>query len=206
MPVATRSNVCRQASTALGLLGIGVLLAGCGSSSKAAGPTPAAGTSASSTAVASGAPAAVAASSQAAVKISGGGSFCDDARAEKAQEAKDISAFTADSPAQLQKFEEQAMAELPVFAAAAPSAIKSDVALVVSGDEAIFNGLKAAGFSYAKLDPKIAAQFETPAFTNASAAITAYLTKTCGIAPASEEVPTGIPTSFPTAIPTYKAP
>jgi hypothetical protein len=202
MLVSARSNACRQATTALGLLGIGVLLAGCGSSSKAAGSAATPTTSGSAVTATSAAPSSAAAT-QAAVKISGGGSFCDDARAEQAQEDKDVSAFTTDSPAQLQKFEETAMAELPIFAAAAPSSIKSDVNLIVSGDEAIFNGLKAAGFNYAKLDPKVTSEFETPAFTSAASAVTAYLQKSCGIAPSvpSEAVPTGIPTSFPTAIP-----
>jgi hypothetical protein len=201
MPVTARTNVCRQATTALGLLGIGVLLAGCGSSSKTAGSAPVASTSGPTSVTT---PATTPSSAAPpAVKIAGGGSFCDDARSEQAQEDKDVSAFTTDNPAQLQKFEETAMAELPIFAAAAPSSIKSDVNLIVSGDEAIFNGLKAAGFSYAKLDPKVTAQFETPAFSSAASAVTDYLQKSCGIAPSapSEAIPTGIPTSFPTAIP-----
>jgi hypothetical protein len=169
-----------------------VLLAACGSSSasKAAGGSSlaskaAAGTTANtalSSSPTSSPPVAGTSSSSAKVDIGAlGSSFCDTARKEQAQADQNVQALTAGDPATLKKFEEQALAELPAFAAQAPAEIKSSVDVLVAADQSFFKALQAAGFDFTKLSPTTVSQFETPAFTAATEKVTDYLETKCGI-------------------------
>src|SRR5580700_6772519 len=120
------------------LLLAGFLLAACGNGAIGATGTPAANSAPGSTA------ATVATSSTTAVPHGdSGSSFCQAAKQQQAQENRDIQAYTSDSPAQLEKIEEQALAELPAYVSIAPSQIKSAVQTVVAADQTLFNELKA---------------------------------------------------------------
>jgi hypothetical protein len=159
----------------------GVLLTACGGgsttlSTPAAAGSTAIGAAAAGTSAAAGAPA----SSSVALGNSDS-SFCQEALAEQAQEAKDIDAFTADTPAQLEQFEQQALNELAIFVKKAPAAIKSAVQTIADADQTLFNDLKAVNFDYTKLGPNIATSFDTPSFMAATTTVTNYLASACGI-------------------------
>lgn len=112
-----------------------------------------------------------------------GSSFCQAALQEKSQETKEEQAFTTDTPAQLEKFEQEALAALPKFFAAAPSQIKGAAQVIISADQKVFNALKAADFNFTKLgsDSALASSFESPTFLNAVKVIDNYLGTVCGI-------------------------
>jgi hypothetical protein len=191
------ARVVRTVQGGAAIVSAALLLAACSSSTsgKAVGaPAGAAKSGASSTAgsAAGSAPASSAGSSSKAPKVSGnpGSGFCNDARAEQAQEAKQADAFSTYTPAELEKFEEQAAKELPVFAAEAPSAIKSDVQTLVAADQKIFDALKAVNWDFSKLDlTTFSAQVDTPAFTTAADNVTSYLEKVCGISEGDSATP-----------------
>jgi hypothetical protein len=166
-----------------------VLLGGCGSSaSKAASGSsssaPVATTTSAGTSGSGSSPSPTSASTSSSSKVdigALGSSFCDTARKEQAQADKNAQALTADDPATLKKFEEQALAVLPAFAAQAPAEIKSSVDVLVAADQSFFKALQAAGFDFTKLSPTTITQFETPAFTAATEKVTDYLKTKCGI-------------------------
>ena len=178
------------------LLCAGLVLTGCGSSSTSALNAAAAASSAASAISAAaasgaagasgadaGASAATSASASSTVKLTGNSNstFCIEAAAEQAQEDKASSALVGDSPADLQKYEEQAVAELSAFASKAPAQIKSAVQTLVAAYQTFFNALKAANFDYTKLDPSAVASIETPAVQAATDTVTTYLKQVCGI-------------------------
>jgi hypothetical protein len=121
--------------------------------------------------------------SSAAPKGNSNSKFCTLAAAEQAQDDKDSDAFSSRSPQDIQKVEEQALAALPTFLAAAPAQIKAAVQTLVTADQKFFAALKAAGFDTSKLDPSAVTALEDPQFTAASDAVTDYLEKVCGIEP-----------------------
>lgn len=112
-----------------------------------------------------------------------GSSFCGDAKIEKAAESSEIDAFTKDTPAELAKFEEQGLAELQAFINVAPAAIKPDVQTIYTFTKQLYTALKNANNDFTKLSPSETASLESPAFTKAANAITAYLKTACGISP-----------------------
>jgi hypothetical protein len=175
------------------LLAGGFLLAACGSSgSSAPGPVGSSAAVAQTSAASASAAAAAATPSSAApssaaasiAAVAGAGShlpFCQFAKVEKSQEANELKNFTSDSPAQLEKFETQALGALSTFTASAPAQIKGAVQTVITADQKLFGALKAANFDYAKVSPTVLSSFDTPALTEASTQIAAYLRTTCGI-------------------------
>jgi hypothetical protein len=179
------------AAIATGLLLVaGLVLAGCGSSSKVvsgAGASAAAIKSAASSGAASGSAAGASPSSTSSV-VTGNpnSSFCVEAAAEQAQEDKDTEAFTTDSPADLKKFEDQAQAELKVFVSKAPAALKGDVQTIATADNALVAALDKVNYDFTKLDPTFATSFDTPAFEAAVTNVDNYLEQVCGIHPSDD--------------------
>jgi hypothetical protein len=178
-----RHSRVRRLGTGTVLVLTGVLLAACGGG----GSSPSTASAPSTVPTQSSAPSSVPTSSApvSSAPVSGGsgsgGSFCQYAKVQKAQEAAEIKAYSTDTPQQLEKFEEQALAEAKVFASTAPSQIKAAVDTVVSEDDAVFNALKAAHFDYTKLPTSFLTTLEAPKFTKADNQIISYLTNTCGI-------------------------
>jgi hypothetical protein len=175
----------RRLHAAIALTAATVLLAACSSgATKAAAGSTSVGVARSSAASGSASSPASTSATPTTPKLKAGNpnsSFCGLARQEQAQEEKDASAFATDTPAELEKFEEQAMAELPAFADQAPDEIKASVKLLVAADAAIFAELKKANFDFTKLSTTDLSSLDTPAFTAASQQVTTYLEKTCGI-------------------------
>jgi hypothetical protein len=158
------------------LIAAGLSLAACGSSSS--GGTAAAGSSTT--------PSAAASDTTTPAASSGGGvldagSFCTFAKKAQSEEAKQGQAFSSDSPQQLAAYVQKSLAELQTFASAAPSAIKGDVATVVTGVNKLFDALKKANYDYTKISPSAVQSIDTPAFTQADAAVASYLKTKCGI-------------------------
>jgi hypothetical protein len=181
-PVSTR----RAFASGVALLTAGLLLAACsssGGSATASGGTtsPAAGSTTVSTPAASTSAASTSAAASSVNLGSGGGSFCDLARSEKAAESTEAGAFATDKPAQLEKLEEADLAKLPIYLAHAPSSIKPALTVVVKATEKIFDELKAVNFDYTKLGAADLSSFESPAFDAANKKITAYLSTVCKI-------------------------
>jgi hypothetical protein len=140
------------------------------------------------------APTGVAPTTAAPVGNSGGGSdsgstFCKFAKAEQAQQTTEAQELTTDSPAQLGTFIQHAFSALSALAAAAPSAIKSDVQILVAADQAIFTALKNAKYNYKNVSPTTFTAVDTPAFKKATTAITTYLATSCGILPSGAPTP-----------------
>jgi hypothetical protein len=175
----------RSAGAAVGALLIaGAVLAGCGGSSKSASGAGTAAANKSATSAASSA----AAPSSSASKVSGNSnsSFCVEAAAEQAQEDKNADAFTGDSPADLQKFEEQGQAELKLFVAKAPSQIKGAVQTIAATNDKLAAALKAANYDVTKLDSSFTQTIDTPEFEAAVTAVDNYLEQVCGIHPTDD--------------------
>jgi hypothetical protein len=107
-------------------------------------------------------------------------SFCKYAKTEKAQVASEEKAFALDSPAQLEKFEQEALSAITALSASAPAAVKSDVKLVVTTDEKVFADLKAAHFNFSKVNTSDLSKADSPAFVNAAHGIVAYFHQACG--------------------------
>lgn len=165
------------------LLVAGIVLAGCGGSSEL---TSTAATKASSQSSVSSSAAPSSTSSTKPLSGNPNSSFCVEAAAEQAQEDKNAEAFTTDSPADLQKFEEQGQAELKVFVAKAPSQIKSAVLTIAAADDTLVNALKAVNYDITKLDPTAAKAVDTPAFEAAVTTVDDYLEQVCGIHPTDD--------------------
>jgi hypothetical protein len=158
----------------------GVLLAGCGSSNSSAASGPSAASTAPSATSSATAPASF--PTAAAVKLGhSDSSFCEKARAEESESDSDVTAFASDSPADLEKAETKALAQLPAFVDAAPAQIKGAAKTLAAADQTLFAALKAANFDFTKINPSSIAAVETPAFTQASEQIATYLSSTCGI-------------------------
>jgi hypothetical protein len=156
----------------------GAVLAACGGGSSAAG----AQSVGSAPVQTSPAPTPSSAPATASAPTTGSGtSFCKYAKAEKSEVANEIKAFSLDSPAQLEKFEEQALSAVSALAASAPAPVKSAVQTVVTTDQTFFKELKAANFDYAKLNTSAIAKINTPAFRSANQTIVNYLRTACGI-------------------------
>jgi hypothetical protein len=178
----------RRVRVAAALGAAGFLLAACGSSSSSSTPppsaaaatSPAAQTSAATSAAPSSAPV-----SAPAINAGSGGSFCQYARAQKAQQASEIQAFTTDTPQQLAQLETKALSELTILTASAPSQIKSAVQTVVGEDQALFQALKKANYDFTKLPPSATTSLNTPAFAKANQTISTYLRTSCGISTSS---------------------
>jgi hypothetical protein len=174
-----------------------LLLTGCGSSSSSGGGAAAALASKAAGAISSGASSAASAasdgsstkaSSSSTTKITGNSnsSFCVEAVAEQAQEEKLSSAFTSDSPADLEKFENTELLALQSFVSKAPAQIKGAVQTISAADMTLYNALKTAGWDYTKLDPSVLSTLDTPALEAASDQVTAYLKQVCGIDPTDD--------------------
>jgi hypothetical protein len=153
----------------------GIALVACGSSSSGGSSgnstvTPSAQTSSATT------PASTPGTSTPAVS---GAAFCKYAKTEKSKVAAEEKAFAVDSPAQLQKIEQEALTAVTELAANAPAAVKSDVTLVVTTDEKVFNDFKAVHYDFAKLNPRDLSTLDTPAFANAGRAIATYFGRVC---------------------------
>ena len=177
-PVTTRVRRARLvmvvAAAALGLVA-------CGSSSSGAGAQPANSAPVQTSAPATTSAPASSAPASSAPPSSGGGSFCDYGKAEESQLAAELKAYTADTPAQLEKFEQQALNEAKTFSSSAPPAIKSAIDTAISTDQEFFNELKAVNFDYTKLSPADLAKIQTPAFTKANQTLANYFRTKCGI-------------------------
>jgi hypothetical protein len=180
--MAVTSDAKSRVRAGTALVGIAFLVAACGSSSGSKAASGAA--SAIKSAGASQAPASSGAPKVA--KAGSGGSFCDKARAEEADSAKDAAAFTTGTPQQLEQLENKELSELKGFVSSAPSKIKGSVAILATEDQKLFDALKAAGFDFTKVSQETLSDFQTPAFTQATDQITAYLATTCGISPSAE--------------------
>jgi uncharacterized protein HemX len=184
---ATTTSLHRvRIAAALGAAGF--LLAACGSSSSSSTPPPSAAAATSPAAQTSAAAGSAAPStpvSAPAINAGSGGSFCQYARAQKAQQASEIQAFTTDTPQQLAQLETKALSELTVLTASAPSQIKSAVQTVVGEDQALFDALKKANYDFTKLPPSATAALNNPAFAKANQTIANYLKTSCGISSSS---------------------
>lgn len=174
-PGATRAY---QLPLAALLAVAGLVLAGCGggSSTSTAQPVSSAAAQTSAVATASSAPAAP---SSPATTV--GASFCKYAKTEKSQVADEIKAFSLDSPAQLEAFEQRALSDVTALAATAPASVRNAVRIVVTTDQSFFDQLKAAHFDYRKLNPSSVAKVNTPAFVQATHTIVAYFRHACGV-------------------------
>jgi hypothetical protein len=169
------------------LLVAGLVLAGCGGSSKlASGAGSAAVNASAGSSGSAGSSSAQPSSKSSAVSGNSNSSFCVEAVAEQAQEAKNTDAFTGDNPADLQKFEEAGQAELKQFVAKAPSQIKSAVQTIAAADDTLVAALKAANWDITKLNSSVTAQLDTPAFETAVTTVDNYLEQTCGINPTDD--------------------
>jgi hypothetical protein len=170
-------------SAAIGLLLVAVIvLTGCGSSLKTASGAGTTATTSTSAAASAAAPS----STSSAVSGNSNSSFCVEAKIEQAQEDKNTDAFTGDSPADLQKFEEQGQAELKVFEAKAPSQIKSAVQTIATTNDTLVTALKAANWDVTKLDPTVTQNIDSPAFEAAVTTVDNYLKQVCGIDPSDD--------------------
>jgi hypothetical protein len=165
------------------LLVAGIVLAGCGGSSSL---TSSAATKTSSPSSLSSSAAPSSTSTSKALTGNPNSTFCVEAAAEQAQEDKNTEALTGDSPADLQKFEEQSQAELKVFVAKAPSQIKSAVQTIADADNTLVNALKAVNYDITKLDSSAISGVDTPAFEAAVTTVDNYLEQVCGIHPTDE--------------------
>jgi HPt (histidine-containing phosphotransfer) domain-containing protein len=110
----------------------------------------------------------------------GGASFCTYARSEKSEVATELQAFTKDSPAQLEKFENQLLNVATALASSAPASVKSAAKTVKATDQAFFGELQSAHFVYANLNTTAVAKLNTPAFMKAIQTIVTYLGSKCG--------------------------
>jgi hypothetical protein len=160
------------------LVATGAMLVACGGASS--GSSKANGTS-------GGAPHASSVPTSSSGSGSGGGksistaSFCAYAKEQQQQSATEIKAFESDTPAQLEQYETNALAQLSKFASTAPTPIRSDVQLVVTQAQALVSDLKAANFDFQKLPPSDLSTLNAPKLAKASDAITTYLRTACGI-------------------------
>lgn len=188
----TASRLARGGCAALAL---GLLLAACSSSS---GTVPGTGTGGGSTPAATqstpaaigpssapGAPATKSQSSKTNPFSGGGSSFCAQAKAEITKQAKSAEAITGDSPQALEKFEKQAVAELQLFVAKAPSQIRAAAQTIATAENKLFSALKAANWDFTKLSPTLIQSFDTPKFEQAGKTIENYFKDTCGISDSS---------------------
>jgi hypothetical protein len=123
--------------------------------------------------------------SSAGVGSATGSGFCKDAAFADAAQRKAASSLSMDSPAALQKFEAQSLARLQQFVAIAPSAIKSDLEVIVAADRQLYNALAAAHFDMHSMNTAAFARLNTPQLKRAVRSITAYLASACGISPSS---------------------
>jgi hypothetical protein len=169
------------------LLVAGIVLAGCGGSSSltsSAATKTSSPSSLSLSAASSAAPSST--STSKALTGNPNSTFCVEAAAEQAQEDKNTEALTGDSPADLQKFEEQSQAELKVFVSKAPSQIKSAVQTIADADNTLVNALKAVNYDITKLDSSAISGVDTPAFEAAVTTVDNYLEQVCGIHPTDD--------------------
>ncbi|MEO8888482.1 MAG: hypothetical protein ABI429_04220 [Jatrophihabitantaceae bacterium] len=173
------------------MIAAAVSLSGC-SSGSAAGPARSNATAANdrvtgppsvsgAVASSSGSSAGVARTSAGRGGIAADTGFCRQATLAQQAQRKNVNAFTVDSPASLQKFEQQALGTLSGFVASAPSTIKDDVKVLVAADHRLYAALAAAHFDIRKINPDSLSELQTPAFTKATTSITAYLATSCGI-------------------------
>jgi hypothetical protein len=107
--------------------------------------------------------------------------FCQVAQQAQAQTTQQEQQFSTDTPAELQKFEEQAMAALTLYAAQAPTQIKGALQTILAAEQTLFNDMKASGYDITKMTANDLSAFETPAFVTAVTTVTNYLATTCGI-------------------------
>jgi hypothetical protein len=121
--------------------------------------------------------------SHAGVGSAAGSGFCTDAAFADAAQRKAASSLSLGSPAALQKFEAQSLAKLQQFLAIAPSAIKSDLEVIVAADRQLYNALAAAHFDMHSMNTAALASLDTPQLKRAVRSITAYLASACGISP-----------------------
>ena len=127
-------------------------------------------------------------STAAALSGNSGSTFCSDARAQKKLTANEVQIFTTGTPAQIEALEKQDLQELPIWAALAPSQLKSSMDVVVATDEQVYKVLAQDGFDFKKLTTAEDEQFTSAAFTKANTTIDAYLTQVC-------KIPSTVPTS-----------
>jgi hypothetical protein len=179
-PAGGRVRVARlRLATVLALAAIALVACGGGSKSPAAQSVSSppvqtsAATSPSSTPTSSSTP------SSSSTPVTGTASFCKYAKAEKSEVASEVKAFSVDSPAQLQAFEERALSVITGLASSAPASVQHAVHVVVTGDQSFFNQLKAAHFDYAKLNPTSISKIDTPAFVGATHTVVNYFSHAC---------------------------
>jgi len=102
--------------------------------------------------------------------------YCTVAR----QYSPTVNSTTLNNPqAAFQQFDQFA----PRFVAVSPPAIKSDAETVVNDIKQVEAALKAVNYDLTKVTPADLAPVESPSFTAATNAITAYDTQVCGITP-----------------------
>jgi hypothetical protein len=178
--VSARERLVRLALT---FAGAAVALAACGGGSSGAGAQAANSVPAQTSAPAASSAPATSPPATSAPPVSGGGStsFCGYGQAQASQLAKEEKAYTSDTPAQLEQFEQQALNEAEKFAASAPSSIKPAMETALSGDQQFLNELKAVNYDFAKLSPSALSKINTPAYMHANQTLANYFRSKCGI-------------------------
>ena len=164
----------------LALAATGVVLAACGSSSKAASTT---GTVTTGPSTAS-----TSKASSGSGKVNtdlGGGSFCDKAKQASANVTAAAGNLTSDTPEQLKTFEEGALSELKALRDQAPSEIKGPIGTVVDAEQKLVDNLQQNNFDFTKISSQLSTLFSTPQFTAAEGQLTSYLSAKCGIDPSA---------------------
>jgi hypothetical protein len=116
--------------------------------------------------------------SAAPVHATGGGTFCREIAASmNSEQANATSASGSDIKKQLDAARASGHHALSI----APSAIKPDVALLVTASDSMYDALAKVGDDYSKLTPADMTAFSSPAVMAAEQHLTAYLKGTCGI-------------------------
>jgi hypothetical protein len=168
----------------------GVVLAGCGGSSKTASTGAGTTSAAPSAATSSTAPASKAASGSGSSSTNlGGGSFCDKAKSVSAQVMSSAEDLATGTPDKIKAFEQNALNELKALQGQAPDEIKGSISTLVNAEQTLFNDLQAVNFDFSKVGTQIATQFSSPQFTQATTQIDNYLESKCGINPSADPTP-----------------
>ena len=167
------TRLTRQASGIAGLGVVAVMVTACGGGSAkvAAAAVSPGGSQAAAAATAGDA-------SAAALHATGGGKFCTEIAASmNSQKTPTGDASGTDVKKQI----DDARAEAHHALSIAPSAIKSDVALLVAASDSMYDALAKVGDDYSKLTAADMTAFSSPKVVAAEQRLTAYVKDSCGI-------------------------
>jgi hypothetical protein len=157
------------------ILGATVMVSGCSGGTKTAASTSAAGSAAP--AVGSAAPAVDSAAGAAPVKATGGGKFCTELATAMNSSAASAATAGTDPKAQILA----ARAATNKMVGSAPAAIKSDVQVLVTASNAMYDALAKVDYDYSKLNAADMAGMSAPNVAAAEQHLLAYVKGTCGI-------------------------